>query len=1021
MKKRFKLLCSLLMILLSLLLLASCMGDDEETVHEHTYDQDWTVVKEATCAEEGLVSKTCSGCGEVTEKTVEKTDVHTPSQAFTLITEPTEDTDGLKTCVCTVCSETVEIIIPKHAHEFSAEWNIITPATETKDGSGTNTCDICKITVTRAIKYCLEHSFSEDWKVITRPTLTSNGKSSNICDSCGASVTKITDKLTITELQVKTPPVNTYYFSEELFNAYGLVITTVLSDGTTQDIKRGWEVLPNRALNKDDKFVTIKYADLTVDIPVTVSPAVICSVNNALRYDTGSLLYIKGYCVGSCTAENGTIQYLIKDITQNSFIILSEVDYAYKANDRIELYATVESDAYGKYLVYADENESAEKTVVSSGNVVSFTQSSGTTLLNASEAEDLFIGKIQRYDCPVFSNRFYIVKDGNDYILHFNEFATDKESATLENGKTIRLSVENIDESSAIANLSKSELTTYPGALVSGSLTSLYIGSDANNYYMQILDPSWILTTPYTPGEEYLKEIAYAFYYQLPYVDYDQYNTRRNINPAPEDATTEQRIYLDCSSYVNAIYYNAFGVNILPYAIKEKSANTNNFMAYARNNPDAVEVLGYWECRDYTDAEEQKAILAELLKQLRVGDVIVYRKGTASTLTESSGHALIYVGEGKILHCMNTTSYEHNGTNPDKAYDTVSTSSIGFESTYNLFENPIADRYLFNKNYVNFTVLRPLNRGLTPTEQAEARMDIPSLTIEKSVDKHMYSAVYENDLLTYTIGLTNNTNRTITGVNLVEYVPEGTEFVEAESEISHENGKIYWSGDILPEETRLLRFTVKVSADAGNLIESNKGTVNGLNLNKITNTVSKISAEKLEELKDAGKDLANNSATFNDPIDMINALYNSLLGKDVLNYASVTEALNDIIDVENKAYNKNCAIDGMVMENLSGGYLIKGSNPLNNDRIRAIRIEYISIGDVIIAEHSTSSDGTAKRQVAFVYLGNCEFLKIDSTTDTCTVEVLNANSSKKIQNLLTSLYSYEKYAIIRPSLVNESK
>ncbi|MBR5140729.1 MAG: hypothetical protein IKV16_06715, partial [Clostridia bacterium] len=128
----------------------------------------------------------------------------------------------------------------------------------------------------------------------------------------------------------------------------------------------------------------------------------------------------------------------------------------------------------------------------------------------------------------------------------------------------------------------------------------------------------------------------------------------------------------------------------------------------------------------------------------------------------------------------------------------------------------------------------------------------------------------------------------------------------------------------------------------------------------------------------------------------------------------------DIIDVDNRSCNPNAAVSDIVIENLSGGYLIKGINPHNNDRIRAIRIEYLSVGDVIIAEHSTNSAGTEKRQVAFVYLGNNEFLKVDSATGSCTVEIFEAPTGKKIQNLLASLYSYEKYAFIRPSLTNEA-
>ena len=945
---------------------------------------------------------------------------HTFSAEWKIVTNPTKDSDGVKSNVCDECKEKVELPIDKHEHEFSQKWTIVTPPTDTENGEKTNLCDICNLKVYESVAICEVHTFTAEWEIVSPPTTTSLGRKSNVCDVCGSTVTEFIDLLTITGIEIAVPPVKTFYFTNETFNPNGLIVKANFSDGSSAGIRTGWELLTTEKLTEENKLAKIKYKNFILEIPITVSPAIRSTVDAVFTYDDGTLLFVSGHCVGECSTSDGEKAYIIEGGYKTFFVLLKGADYCYKPGDKLEFYATAESDDFGKYLLFSAENENPADTVISSGYVGALTLSDSNSVDGSAAAEELFDSEICRYETVTFSNTFYLVKSGNDYIIHFNSAAADGSGARLPSGKTLHISAKNIDDSLLADRVSDTTLTSYPGVLMSGTLSALYIDGNSDNAYMHILSEKWITADPYIEGEEYLREIAYAFFYQLPFVDYEQYNTRRNINPTPEDATEQQRIYLDCSSYVNAIYYNAFGVNVMPYTIAQKGASTANFMAYARENPEAIDVLGYWECRDYDTKEEREALLSELLKNLRVGDVIVYRKGNAETLEESAGHALIYVGEGKILHCMNTESYLHNGTNPDEAYDRVSSSSVGFETTFNLFESPLATRYLFN--YVNFTILRPINRGLTPTEQTISRMTIPSLSIEKLLDKNMYSAVFKDDLLTYTVILRNNSNRDLNGINLVELVPEGTEFVEASEGVTHNLGSISWSGNVKANSTVRITFTVKVTTDeVGAVIESSSGTVNGLSLNKITNTVSAISKEKLDAISSIGKALAEEKTEFDDPILMVKRIYRELLSKDILDYASVTEALNEIIDLEEKAINSECDIFGMVMKNLSGGYLIKASNPQNNERIRAIRIEYMTAGDIIIAEHSTDKDGQVKRQVAFVYLGNYEFLSVSSDVGSCEIIALDKNNYSETNNILISLYSYEKYAFIRPSLTNTAE
>jgi len=944
---------------------------------------------------------------------------HVFSKEWTVTVEATTETEGEESNVCDECNETVTRKTEKHTHTYSDSGTVTTPATKDKDGIITKVCDGCGESTEEAVKYCENHTYSTEWTILSKPTMSSIGRERNVCTACGATVIRPIPKLEVTELVLTEPPTTTTYFIGERFNSYGMKISGILSDGSSVEIK-DYEVVTTLPLTNDVTNAEIKYGELTLLVPITVSNATYTLIGSASGYEDGTLLYVDGYCIGSLTGKDGAKETILRDYSADKFMILRGASYNYKVGDRIGLLVTLESDENGKYLKYSTENKSPEALVSSSNNFIDFRIVANGNANSTEKAESAFGAEgIKTCDVIEFYGLFYLMADEDRYVIHFSEDATNENGAMLSSGKALKLSAENID-GSIISDRLPFDTAAYPGVLVNGTIKAMYTYSDTDSIYLEILDKDWVSIDLYVEGQEYLTEVAYSFYYQLPYVDYEQYNSRRNINPAPEDATEQQRIYLDCSSYVNAVYYNAFGVNILPYAISEKSASTANFMAYARENQNAIDVLGYWESRDYDTEEEQDALLKSIYDQLQIGDVIVYRKGNIETLEESAGHALIYVGGGKILHCMNTGSYEHASTaknsskaDPLSSYDQIDKNSVGFESCHNLFESRGATRYLFK--YVNFTVLRPLNRGLTPTEQAKARMTIPSLSIEKLVDVNMFSAVFTNDLITYTITLKNNGETKLNNVTLSEAVPMGTEFVSATDGILHTDGEISWTGEVDAASTVTLSFTVKVTAsEPGTLIESNEGTVNGLKLNKITNTVSGINRETLEGIGEIGKGFAESENEYTDPILMINAVYNELIGKNILDYATVSDALLDIINLENKRYNTECAVNDAVIENFVGGYLIRGANPLMNDRIRAIRIEYLTAGDVILAEHTSKKD--VKIYTAYIYLGGDEFLCVTSVDGICTVEKNNEPDIKKIQNLLTSLYSYEKYAIIRPSM-----
>ena len=89
MKKRFGLICLLVLFTLSIAVFLSSCDPEEECSHDFT---DWEITKEATCTTEGVRRRECRLCGETEEEKVEKNSSHDYGE-FVLV----EENDCLRT------------------------------------------------------------------------------------------------------------------------------------------------------------------------------------------------------------------------------------------------------------------------------------------------------------------------------------------------------------------------------------------------------------------------------------------------------------------------------------------------------------------------------------------------------------------------------------------------------------------------------------------------------------------------------------------------------------------------------------------------------------------------------------------------------------------------------------------------------------------------------------------------------------------------------------------------------------
>lgn len=142
-----------------------------------------TVIKEATCTQEGELQVTCDACGENHTETVEKL-AHSFADATCtapktctvcgaeegealqhswdegkVVTEPTEQTEGECLYTCTVCGQAKTEAVPVLNHEHSYEAAITKPTCE-KDGYTTYTCR-CGDSYTADETAAVGHNYSE--------------------------------------------------------------------------------------------------------------------------------------------------------------------------------------------------------------------------------------------------------------------------------------------------------------------------------------------------------------------------------------------------------------------------------------------------------------------------------------------------------------------------------------------------------------------------------------------------------------------------------------------------------------------------------------------------------------------------------------------------------------------------------------------------------------------------------------------------------------------------------------------
>lgn len=1038
-------------VLLAIVVLCGCTP-----IHQHSFDEAWSSDETNHYHQ--------SNCGHDVVDGLEK---HTYGQGVT------QGENIVYTC--TVCNYTKTEPIP-HEHTYSTEWSSnethhwyeATCGHNVKDSEGEHTFDLGELNAEKtAIVYTCadcgyqksenhQHTYTGEWIISKDATIFEEGLKFRYCTriDCDEKQTEIIAKVAVSSIDVTVQPTKTAYKVGETFDPTGIVVNAVGQDNSKTDVTTQVSY-DKTTLVLGDTTVTVTFQGKTAVVEITVEEATstsVLSVSQARNSDNfETQVTVEGYFAGVSDEGYGQArEILLKDTNSDELIAVRHLpdsygtwpNVGYQVGDKVQICGTLVNLQYGVndaiqtkvYLDFAVENNPAnvDDTIVSTSNKVEYNLDQVTELSSWTQWKNLFVAEtFEAYTYikitgKVFLNTYVSKDEINIHRIHANAAATTLVHIKPDSARALGLRQNSLEANIGTdwRNLfdyqTDSGSKVYPGEEKDVEIIAVVTSFNSVNYQLTILSADWVKVVKEEPftNEQVLQEVAWAFYRQGTQAEYDMTKGRRDVNSSPEDATDDDALILDCSSYANAVYYEAFGESIIKGNDGSSTAMLTSYaQSYAGTKND---VVGYWETADYTTEEEKQQVLYEVKNLLQVGDCIVYRHGKTSG---SGGHVMVYVGNNTILHSTGTSynyasdatlSYD-KATKDEHKISTVQTMPLDvlFEK-----ESDYPKRYLFytstSDSTFNFSVLRPLNRGLTPTEESKNRMSVQGIDMEKSVSVGAYSAICNNSEVTYNLRLTNTSAVDLKNVTFNETLDDYVSFVSSESGVTANGKTISWMGDVAANTTVNVSYVVSVSTTQKQATVVSKCTVNGVNLNTIYNTVSHYTAEQLQSVADFALQKGNEGATYNNPIDFVKDAYQSTLGVALGEYTGVSASLTDLIDTTNKTFRNDTEFSKMLAPHLYGGVDIYAGYTSDSKRARLVEKANLAVGDVILAEKNGKS-------MAAIYLGEGKLVVIYSATDVCQiVDVGNeeyhlSDGYYILDTVLAQLISYDRYAVVRPS------
>ncbi len=461
---------------------------------------------------------------------------------------------------------------------------------------------------------------------------------------------------------------------------------------------------------------------------------------------------------------------------------------------------------------------------------------------------------------------------------------------------------------------------------------------------------------------------------RLQYNDVDApYRSQAIQTHAPEDCTSTEWQYTNCAMFTYDCYY--FGLDYSLGGSNPKYSTDRQLDLTGAVRPFFYEVTG-------SESEEEKEqIKQQFLSTLQPGDIIVYR------YTTSSGHSMLYVGNGTIIHSSGSNFSSYN-SDSKSGYETYE-SSIRYMQALEFFDGPEGSRRLvFGGGIAKFGIIRPLaiRNDNTASETSRNRMEnLKGISIEKVASQSSTVTVNKGGNITYTFNIYNS-NDVAKTLNITDVVPENTTFVSGCDNVSGNN--LSWTVSVPADEIISISYTVKVNDDVadGTIIVAEDAVAGGVPVRchkiYVGNT---LTAEQQELLKTKALELIGDSTVTERGAALINRMYKEALG--------VESALPYTSDAEIKAalFVNPCASSSTTL--IADGEMIKyiaptmyyGRRTYTMDGSTTARVElwggdravlgrscHLVVGDIVVKVNSSSN-------IYYLYLGGETFYRVSSS------------------------------------------
>lgn len=452
-------------------------------------------------------------------------------------------------------------------------------------------------------------------------------------------------------------------------------------------------------------------------------------------------------------------------------------------------------------------------------------------------------------------------------------------------------------------------------------------------------------TTDMTDLQKAIVVTAESYYLRGKYAQYDQYSLTKMSSGnvyrrllgimSPEDYTSQYTGYTDCSSFVYDVYTFALGMSI------SSPANTKTYCAGSVHTilTETPTTSGFANMTDEELAAKEQAFR----DTLQPGDIIVYRAADGN-----SGHAMLYVGNNKMIHSSGST-YDFN-TGSDKI---EKSGTYKYDPIDTLFSKG-GRRYLFEKSI--YIIMRPLNRfeGEIPAHTLQRMGAMRGITAEKLCSLTYGQTVSAGGTLTYTFRVKNNTSRPVT-LPVTDILPADVTYVSGAETVN--GNKLSWNLTVANGATESVSYTVQVkeSTPTGTFIQS-ESAVGGIPTNCPRIQVARtLTEEEQQAVLNAQKELAGGDLK---DIALANAIYEKACGKTAFTVQS-TDALWDNLTSPFKTnafqLNPNSILTSMLAPRLYGGKFmgeLDTSAKATQYRTRLVTKQVLMIGDIVLADNT---------------------------------------------------------------------